>query len=123
MQADPSPSLHFRARLQALLAERGVSQRQLAIDTGLSQQAVNKYVRGVTKLPGAEELLALARYFGVPMESFLSATLSTGDEASPAPSSAPMTEVRREAERIRLAAEELRAASERLKRLGGDDPG
>ena len=125
MQAENPVSLYFRSRLQALLAERGVSQRQLALDTGVSQQTINNYVRGVTKLPGAEELLALARYFGVAMETLISEEPSrsgsgTSDDGA-TPLASPMVsaaEVRRAAGRLIQAAENLRVEAERLAKLG-----
>ena len=123
-QQESSVSLLFRSRLQVLLEERGVSQRQLALSTGVSQQTINNYMRGVTKLPGAEELLAPSRYFGVPMEHFLTDDTKagkTGPEAKTviAPRSIPASEVRLAAKRMHRQIEELRAEAERLERLGG----
>lgn len=119
MQSENPVSLLFRARLQALLSERGVSQRQLAMDTGLTQQSVNNYLRGVTKLPGAQELLALARYFCVPMESLLGADGVKEKGGPAAPPAVSAAEVRRAVGRVRQAAEKLRVEVERLERLGG----
>ena len=124
LQEENSVSLLFRSRLQVLLEERGVSQRQLALSTGVSQQTINNYMRGVTKLPGAEELLALSRYFGVPMEHFLTDDTKagmTGSEAKPAvaPRSVPASEVRLAAKRMHRQIEELRVEADRLERLGG----
>ena len=123
-QEENSVSLLFRSRLQALLEERGVSQRQLALSTGSSQQTINNYMRGVTKLPGAEELLALSRYFGVPMEHFLTDEVNTGKVGSETktavvPRSVPASEVRLAARRMHRQIEELRAEADRLERLGG----
>ena len=104
------------------MAERDLSQRQLALATGVSQQTINNYLRGVTKLPGAEELLALSRYFGVAMEHFVTdneeiGLKSTRKPASKSPLPVSAAEVRRAAERIQRHAEELRVEAERLKRL------
>ena len=115
----------FRTRLQTLLSERGVSQRQVALATGLSQQTVNNYLRAVSKLPGAHELLALSRYFGVSMEYFVDD--SEGKDSRPAakktphlPPAVPASEVRRAAERMDRYSEELRVEAERLKKLSGN---
>ena len=115
----------FRARLQNLLSERGVSQRQVALATGLSQQTVNNYLRAVSKLPGAHELLALSQYFGVPMEYFVveeeeTHLGSSGNKPVKLPPTIPASEVRRAAERMDRHASELRAEAERLKKLSGD---
>lgn len=119
--ATNSISVYFRARIQFLLSERGISQRQLALATGISQQSVNNYVRGVTQLPGAEELLALARYFAVPMESLLcdGATGAT-DVAPPLSPTVPVATVRRAVGRMRRMSKELTAEADRLE---GQDEG
>ena len=125
-QQESSVSLLFRSRLQVLLEERGVSQRQLAMATGVSQQTINNYMRGVTKLPGAEELLALSRYFQVPMEHFLTddtkAARTAGQQTKGvvAPPSIPASEIRVVAKRMHRQIEERRAEAERLERLGGN---
>ena len=123
MQEKNQISLLFRSRLQALLSERGVSQRQVALATGLSQQTVNNYLRAVSKLPGAHELLVLSQYFNVPMEYFVTSddrgSSSTAEgPPSKSPHTVPATEVRRAAERMRRYAEEMSAEADRLKRLG-----
>ena len=115
----------FRARLQTLLSSRGVSQRQVALATGLSQQTVNNYLRAVSKLPGAHELLALSRYFGVSMEYFVddnenAHSGSAENKVSKLPPVVPASEVRRAAERMDRYAEELHTEAERLKRLTGN---
>ncbi len=102
-----------------------MSQRQVALATGLSQQTVNNYLRAVSKLPGAHELLALSRYFGVPMEHFVTDSAEGGGSTSETPSSTapsvvPASEVRRAADKMQRYAEELRVEAERLKRLSGD---
>lgn len=124
-QQENPVSLFFRAKLQSLLDEKGVSQRQLALATGVSQQTVNNYLRGVTKLPGAEELLSLSRYFGIPMEQFLTAPIEDtsnlrGKKLSASPRSIPALEVQRAAERMRRQAESLLEEAERLKKFSAD---
>lgn len=125
-QQENPVSLFFRAKLQSLLDEKGVSQRQLALATGVSQQTVNNYLRGVTKLPGAEELLALSRYFGLPMEHFLTsseedASNLRGKKMSAPPRSIPALEVQRVAERMLRQAESLLEEAERLKKFSADN--
>ena len=125
MQEKNQSSLLFRARLQTLLSERGVSQRQVALATGLSQQAVNNYLRAVSKLPGAHELLVLSRYFGVSMEYFVADNegrppSSTEKKLPKSPPVVLASEVRRAAERMDRYADELRLEAERLKKLAGN---
>ena len=48
-----------------------MSQRKLATAIQLSPGAVSNYLSGGRTLPRAEELLALARYFGVSVEWLL----------------------------------------------------
>ena len=116
----------FRKRLQTLLSERGVSQRQVALATGLSQQTVNNYLRAVSKLPGAHELLVLSRYFGVSMEYFVTsdnegAPAALRDEPTKTRPVIPRGEVKRAAERLRRQAEELLAEAEQLRKLTESD--
>ena len=93
--------------------------------TGLSQQTVNNYLRAVSKLPGAHELLVLSRYFGVPMEYFVTDEEkdhagSAADRPVKTPRLLPASEVLRAGERMQRCAEELRLEAERLKKLGGE---
>ena len=81
-------------------------------------------MRGVTKLPGAEELLALSRYFAVPMEHFLIDDGKVGKARAEAKTTValrcvPAAEVRSAAKRMQRQIEELRTEAERLERLGG----
>lgn len=106
------------------MTARGISQRQVALATGLSQQTINNYLRAVSKLPGAHELLALSRYFGVPMEHFVTSDGEGQQSAdkegvSKLPPVVPASEVQRTAERMHRYAEELRGEADRLKRLSG----
>ena len=119
-QAKNTRSLFFRARLAALLAERGISQRELAMATQLTPQSVSNYVRGSRSLPGAEELYILARYFNVSMESLLGP--DDNQEKSVHKKSAtsvpvPPAKLRRIAKQIERLAEELNALVEEMKRF------
>ena len=116
MQEKKTRSLFFRARLDTLLSERGISQRELAAATGLTPQSVSNYVRGTRSLPAAEELYALAKYFGVTMESFLGTTdEQTGeDQKKPKP---PPKRLHAAAKQLERMAAELKAQADELRRL------
>lgn len=117
-------SLFFRARLRALLGERGITQLQLAIATNLTPQSISNYVRGTRSLPGAEELFALAKFFGVSMDSFLDAgevEALAGKSDPPSLSPVNRSELRRVAKQVRRNSEELRAHAERLERLANGE--
>ena len=119
-QEENPRSLFFRARLHALIAERDISQRQLAAATKLTPQSVSNYVRGTRSLPGAEELYALAKYFEVSMESFLGpkdaheVTTGRTDPEYPALSRAKLRRIAKQIERI---SEELKSQAKELKGL------
>lgn len=57
-------------RFEKLLAERNISAYRVAKDTGIPQPFFSEWKKGKYN-PGAERLLVLAKYFGVPMEYFL----------------------------------------------------
>lgn len=67
--------MNFSSRLSLLIGQRGVSQRVIASECDLSPGAVTQYTQGRT--PKAEELLRIAKYFGVTMEWLL-----TGEAAA-----------------------------------------
>jgi HTH-type transcriptional regulator/antitoxin HigA len=52
------------AMLAHLIEARGISQAQLAADTGLSESTLSELVRGLRPL-GRRQIQVLARYFGV----------------------------------------------------------
>lgn len=62
--------MNFSSRLALLIGQRGVTQRIVADECDLSPGALSQYLKDRT--PKAEELLKLARYFGVTMEWLLS---------------------------------------------------
>lgn len=109
-------SLFFRARLHALLTERGISQRELATATGLTPQSVSNYIRGTRSLPGAEELYVLAKYFNVTMESFLDDgdPPATKEQKKPVPSAVKLREM---AKRMEQVSAELKTQAGELKKL------
>ena len=53
-----------------LLEERGVTAAQVARETGLSQTVFSEWKSGKSK-PKIDKLYKLAKYFGVPLESFI----------------------------------------------------
>lgn len=58
----------FSVRLGKLLADKGVTQQQVAGATGVAQSTISHYLRGSRAKPRIEEVLALAAYFSVPVE-------------------------------------------------------
>ena len=63
----------FIERLKALREEKHVSQTQLAKDTGLSQSAITAWETG-KRVPSAQAIIILARYFGVSTDYLLGET-------------------------------------------------
>lgn len=57
-------------KIEKLMTERGITAYQVSKDTGIAQSSLSDWKVGKSK-PGVENLLILARYFGVPMEFFL----------------------------------------------------
>lgn len=55
--------MKFSERLKELRQQRGLSQMQLAEQTGISQSAIAKWELGKTE-PGASALITLAAFFG-----------------------------------------------------------
>lgn len=57
-------------RLKELRAEKGLSQAQLAKETGLSRSALYYWENGL-KIPNAQAIIILARYFEVSTDYLL----------------------------------------------------
>lgn len=57
-------------RIVSLCNERGLSQRQLAIQAGLDPSYISRIIRGQTE-PGLVTLAALAEVFGLTPSEFL----------------------------------------------------
>lgn len=57
-------------KLCELMEQRGETAYQVSKATGISQTAFSNWKAGVTK-PGTKNLIALARYFDVPMDYFV----------------------------------------------------
>lgn len=54
----------FVERLKELRTEKGLSQKQLAAETGLSKSAIAYWETG-QRIPNAQAVVILARFFGV----------------------------------------------------------
>lgn len=62
----------FARVLRQLLADRGISQAQLAAGVGVSQSCISRWLQD--QVPRADDLYRLAKYLGVSMESLLVGT-------------------------------------------------
>ena len=54
-------------RLKKIIAESGLTQKEVALDLGLSIQSLNQYING-RREPGIATLIALADYFHVSVD-------------------------------------------------------
>lgn len=63
----------FSARVQSLMTENSISQKELADSIHLTPSALNRYLRG-NRTPGLELLLQLADYFQVSVSYLLGET-------------------------------------------------
>lgn len=59
--------MDFSGQLLALRKQRGLTQKQLAADVGLSELAIQNYESGRRK-PAFDALIALADYFDVSLD-------------------------------------------------------
>ncbi len=66
----PLEGLEFGAALARLMAERGLSYRQLASRTGLSGGYLNHLVHGNRPVPANEVIANVAKALDVPPETF-----------------------------------------------------
>ena len=76
-------NLEIANRLLALRREHGYSQEELAYKLGVSRQAVSKWERAESS-PDTDNLLALARLYGVSLDALLLHT-PAGEAAQAAP--------------------------------------
>jgi transcriptional regulator with XRE-family HTH domain len=74
-QAQKFTIMNFASRLADLIDRRALTQRTIALECSISAGALTQYLQG--RIPKAEELYRLARYFNVSMEFLL-----TGNEAA-----------------------------------------
>ena len=59
----------FSTRLVALMAERGMTQRDLSQASGVSQGTISKYING-KQVPKSRELYMISKALSVQMESW-----------------------------------------------------
>ena len=82
-------NLEIANRLLALRREHGYSQEELAYKLGVSRQAVSKWERAESS-PDTDNLLALARLYGVSLDALLLHTpAGEAAQAAPEPEEAP----------------------------------
>ena len=85
-------NLKIANRLLALRREHGYSQEELAYKLGVSRQAVSKWERAESS-PDTDNLLALARLYGVSLDALLLHTpAGEAAQAAPEPEEAPADE-------------------------------
>ena len=85
-------NLEIANRLLALRREHGYSQEELAYKLGVSRQAVSKWERAESS-PDTDNLLALARLYGVSLDALLLHTpAEEAAQAAPEPDEAPADE-------------------------------
>ena len=80
-------NLEIANRLVALRRERGLSQEDLAARLGVSRQAISKWERAESS-PDTDNLIALARLYGVSLDALLLHT-PAGEAAFPQLPKAP----------------------------------
>lgn len=71
MLTDEQAVKNLSTNLRRLLADRGMSQAELARTIGESEMNVSRYVRGAN-VPGVGTLARLSEAFGVPADYLLS---------------------------------------------------
>ena len=64
---------NFNERLKELRIEKGISQTQLAKETGLSRSVIGYWESG-KKLPNSYAIIKLSAYFGVTTDFLLGVT-------------------------------------------------
>ncbi len=64
----------LRDRIQDLMKERNVTQRQLAVSIGISPSALNRFLSGQTDKLGDESVIAIAKVFNVSTDFLLGVT-------------------------------------------------
>ena len=65
--------IQFKERLKELRLEKGLSQIQLAQETGLGKSAIGLWELG-QRIPNALAIITLAKYFGVTTDYLLGVT-------------------------------------------------
>lgn len=87
--------MKLEERLTALRKEKGLSQMELAEALGVSRQAVSRWEVGASA-PGMENLLALSRLYGVPLDELVGGPARAAEpEAEPNAQAAELVCARR----------------------------
>ena len=87
--------MKLEERLTALRKEKGLSQLELAEALGVSRQAVSRWEVGASA-PGMENLLALSRLYGVPLDELVGGPAREEEpEAEPNAQAAELVSARR----------------------------
>ena len=87
--------MKLEERLTALRKEKGLSQLELAEALGVSRQAVSRWEVGASA-PGMENLLALSRLYGVPLDELVGGPAREAEpEAEPNARAAELVSARR----------------------------
>ena len=87
--------MKLEERLTALRKEKGLSQLELAEALGVSRQAVSRWEVGASA-PGMENLLALSRLYGVPLDELVGGPAREAEpEAEPNAQAAELVSARR----------------------------
>ena len=81
--------MSFADNLQSLLRTRGITAYRLSRDTGCSEGLISDWKRG-KRMPGGENLLLLAGYFGVSIDSLLNAPQPYAPPAASFPAAIPI---------------------------------
>lgn len=84
--------MYLKEKLAELRSRQGLTQGELAAKINVSRQTVYKWERGIV-VPSAENLIALGRLYGVPLEELADSTLPlTGQPAVAVAEEPPMPE-------------------------------
>ena len=87
--------MNLEERLTALRKKKGLSQLELAEALGVSRQAVSRWEVGASA-PGTENLLALSRLYGVPLDELVGGPARAAEpEAGPNAREAELVRARR----------------------------
>ena len=70
--------MNFSQTLDKMMNERGVTAYKISKETGISDRLIG-YWRNGEKLPGAENLLAIANYFGISVDYLLTGSNFTDE--------------------------------------------
>ena len=72
----------MRVTLQTLMLNESLSQQELSRRTGVSQPTISRILDGTYESPSFFNMLKLAKYFKVPVETLYEEDLSYYDEST-----------------------------------------